>query len=59
MQPDRSPKVNDLVLAEAPRRGILLAVPTEREINENWAVIHMQVSHLHMWARQERGRKKP
>jgi hypothetical protein len=60
MRPDRFPKVNDVMLAEALRQVFQLAEHRAREINETWATNPIWRAHLilDMWARQERGRKQ-
>jgi hypothetical protein len=60
MRPDRFPKVNDVMLAEALRQLLPLAEKAAKEINERWAVGALQRADitLAMWVRQGRGRAK-
>jgi hypothetical protein len=60
MRPDRFPKVNDVMLAEAMRQILPLAKEAAGLFNERWAVSSVQRADLmlNMWVRQGRGRKK-
>lgn len=60
MRPDRFPKVNDVMLAEALRQILPLAEGASREVFEKWADRAVQRADitLKMWVKQKRGRDK-
>jgi hypothetical protein len=60
MRPDRFPKVNDVVLAEALRQLLPVAQEGVRALRTMNAYMPLTRAHLmlEMWVRQERGRAK-